>query len=319
MRIPGIGAFSAEEINHALVNRFIVQRLPALVAEKHGNRHAPDALARDAPVGSRRNHVGDALFTPRRIPDHLFDFVERTLPERRRYAFVRNHRSLHADEPLLGGPHDDGIMAAPAVRVGVLEAGGAQERGFFLEKFDDRRVGLEDRQVFIRLSHSTPAERPCVSLAARIVDILNLGQVISLPRSEVVDAMRRRSMDGPGSLIRRNVVRSHAKNAAVQKRMLKRRLLQRAAREERHDISLRCRFTVIFPAHQPRIGDDRRQQSLRDDVSRIRALQSDVLDMRIEGHGLRCRQRPGSRRPDNRVNILARKRGWIAPGSLVSR
>ena len=49
----------------------IVERLVALLAEEDGDRHAPDALAGDAPVGARGDHVGDALFAPGRIPDDL--------------------------------------------------------------------------------------------------------------------------------------------------------------------------------------------------------------------------------------------------------
>ena len=39
-------------------------------------------------------------------------------------AFGGEHRGFHGDEPLLGGAEDDGVVAAPAVRVGVLEVGG---------------------------------------------------------------------------------------------------------------------------------------------------------------------------------------------------
>ena len=46
-------------------------RLAARRAVHGGNRHAPGALARDAPVGPVRHHVEDAVAAPRRDPLHL--------------------------------------------------------------------------------------------------------------------------------------------------------------------------------------------------------------------------------------------------------
>ena len=64
-----------------LVDRWIVERFVALLAQKDRDGHAPDALARDAPVGPGGDHVGDALLAPCRIPDHLLDLIERPLAE----------------------------------------------------------------------------------------------------------------------------------------------------------------------------------------------------------------------------------------------
>ncbi len=62
-----------EELDDAFVDSGIVQRRVALLAEEDRDGHAPDALARDAPVGTRRDHVGDALLAPRRVPLDLLD------------------------------------------------------------------------------------------------------------------------------------------------------------------------------------------------------------------------------------------------------
>ena len=56
-----------------------------------------------------------------------------------------------ADEPLLGGAGDDGVVAAPAVGVGVLEVGGGEERASFFEQLDDDGVGFEDGEAFVGL------------------------------------------------------------------------------------------------------------------------------------------------------------------------
>ena len=63
VRIPGVRAFALKERHDALVQRRIFDRLAALGAEKHRNRHAPDPLPRDAPVGPRRT-----IFEMRSLP-----------------------------------------------------------------------------------------------------------------------------------------------------------------------------------------------------------------------------------------------------------
>ena len=75
--VPGFGAFALEEIDDLAVERGIEDRLTASLAQEDGDGHAPDALAADAPVGARRDHVCDALFAPGRIPDHLVDLFDR--------------------------------------------------------------------------------------------------------------------------------------------------------------------------------------------------------------------------------------------------
>ncbi len=134
--------------------------LAALVAEEDGDGDAPDALAGDAPVGAGGDHVGDALFAPGGVPDDLLDLVEGALAEGGVGAFGRDHRGFHADEPLLGGADDDGVVAAPAVRVGVLEGGGAEECAFFFEEFDDDGVGFEDGEAFVGLGVPPPPNAP---------------------------------------------------------------------------------------------------------------------------------------------------------------
>ena len=56
---------------------------PHFVQSTAGNRHAPRALARDAPVGPVREHVEDAIGAPRRDPlDVPIDGLEAGLPQR---------------------------------------------------------------------------------------------------------------------------------------------------------------------------------------------------------------------------------------------
>ena len=134
-RIPGIGAEAAEEVNHFAIERRIIQRLAATFAQEHGDGHAPDTLARDAPVRPCCNHVGDALFAPGRIPLHFLDLIQRAAAQR-----TARHRRFHRDEPLLGRSEDDGIVAAPAVRIRVLDFFRVHQYAALFQQFDDRLV-----------------------------------------------------------------------------------------------------------------------------------------------------------------------------------
>ena len=119
--VPGLRAFALEQVDDLAIQRGVDDRLVAAFAKEDGDGHAPDALAADAPVGARGDHVGDALLAPGRIPDDLVDLFDGELTESCFRSVGALHRRFERDEPLLGGAEDDGVVAAPAVRVGVLE------------------------------------------------------------------------------------------------------------------------------------------------------------------------------------------------------
>ena len=75
-------------------------------------RHAPVALAGDAPVGAVSNHVGEAAASPFGGEADVLQAVERGLAQ---------SGLIHADEPLRGGAVDGRAVVAPAVRVAVAD------------------------------------------------------------------------------------------------------------------------------------------------------------------------------------------------------
>jgi hypothetical protein len=79
--VPGFDAFALEDFDDLAVERRVEDRLVAAFAQEDGDGHAPDALAADAPVGARGDHVGDALLAPGRVPDHLVDLLDGELAE----------------------------------------------------------------------------------------------------------------------------------------------------------------------------------------------------------------------------------------------
>ena len=233
--VPGVGGLAHEEGDDELVDGGIVERLAAFAAEEDGDGHAPDALAGDAPVGAGGDHVGDAFFAPGGIPGDGFDFFEGALAEGGFGPVGRAHGGFHVDEPLLGGAGDDGVVAAPAVGVGVLEVGGGEERAFFFEQLDDDGVGFEDGEAFVGLG-LVAAEALGVHLAAGVVDILDFGQVVALAGGEVVDAVGGCGVDGAGALVGGDVGGVGAEDGAVEEGVLEGGAVEGGAFEEGEDV-----------------------------------------------------------------------------------
>src|SRR4051794_7015222 len=62
--IPNVGAMLPEELHHVVENRALRERLAAGIAVEDGDGDAPDALARDAPIGTVLDHVVDPFLAP---------------------------------------------------------------------------------------------------------------------------------------------------------------------------------------------------------------------------------------------------------------
>ena len=84
--------------------------LSAILAVKDRNGHAPGALTGEAPVGTMLDHGVDPGFSPGGNPLDRIDFSKALLPQ---------PLFIHGDEPLGGGPENDGLLAPPAMGIGV--------------------------------------------------------------------------------------------------------------------------------------------------------------------------------------------------------
>ena len=111
-RVPDVGGVFGKLAHDRVEVAAIGERVAALLAIEDGDRDAPHALARDAPVGAHGDHVGDALLAPGGVPGDALDGLQ---------GFGPQAVQIHADEPLLGGAEDGRMVAAPAVRIAVLE------------------------------------------------------------------------------------------------------------------------------------------------------------------------------------------------------
>ena len=85
--------------------------------------------------------------------------------------------------------------------------------------------------------------------AAGGVHVAGLVEAVALAGVEVVHAMGRRGVDGAGALVGRDVIRQHAEDGAVEKRMLEGGALQLRAfesvRSPQQTRDCRPRFTAV--------------------------------------------------------------------------
>src|SRR5262249_56551594 len=168
-------------------------------------------LARDAPVGPRRDHVADALLAPRGIPAHLLDGFERLL--------AKAPLAVEGDEPLLGGAEDEGVLAAPADRVGVRLLARLDEHALLAHEVDDRGVRLEYLLAREVLDLGQEAAR-LVHRAVDVEPVADAGQV-------VVPAVAWRGVHDPRARVEGDVVREDARRVAVDPGMAEAQTLER--------------------------------------------------------------------------------------------
>ena len=110
MSPPCIGAFLFKPVSNSIDGSFVNQMLAAFVAIEDGNRNAPNTLTADAPVMAVTNHVVDALLAPGGNPFYIVsNSLQGVITE-----------AINGCEPLGGCTEDDGVLAAPAVCVLVL-------------------------------------------------------------------------------------------------------------------------------------------------------------------------------------------------------
>src|SRR6267378_1005224 len=144
-------------------DRLVGDGFRATRAIEDGNRHAPNALARDAPIGPALEHVAHAIDAPRGNPLHTLDLLQRGLAQRscfRSFDKILSEvaavpsvlilldnsarSAVHRDEPLRRRAKNYRIMAAPAVRITVLVVLCEKQNAALAHEIDDFRVRLEN-------------------------------------------------------------------------------------------------------------------------------------------------------------------------------
>src|SRR5476651_35004 len=172
-------------------------QLAAFLVQEERDRHAPVALAGDAPVRAVGNHRVQARLAPGRDELGVFDRFDRALAQ----GFAAGRLFVHADKPLRGGAVDQRGLVAPAVHVAVGDGFGVQQRTDFSQLVDDRRVGLEDELATEELQG-----RRVHAVALHWVDDVVVDQAVLLADHEVVYAIGRRAVNHTGAGAQFNVL-----------------------------------------------------------------------------------------------------------------
>src|SRR5580704_12291316 len=73
MSEPGVGAFAFKKRQNMAQHGGVLQLSAASVTIKNDQRHAPEALTRNAPIGTSGDHLPHAIVTPGREPLYFVD------------------------------------------------------------------------------------------------------------------------------------------------------------------------------------------------------------------------------------------------------
>ena len=274
------------------------QRCPvARRAVERRDRHAPRPLARDAPVGAIRHHVADPLLAPRGKPLDAGDGVERPLPQL---------TAVEGDEPLRGGEEDDRIVAAPAVRVRMLDVGPLPQPAVLGKCCFHMRIRFED-------AHSPEPLHVVGELAARPdrrVDV----QVVLDPGVEVVGAVARSGVDRARSLLESDVVGQYGDRVTLVQRVAEPKALELGPPQPR-ERSSQAAAGFLGDASGQRLGNDYRACL----SFRARRLERRVGHLGVKGDGQIGRDGPRGRRPDqDSGGAVGQRRGQRAePGPAL--
>src|SRR5262249_23846769 len=272
---PGVGPLALEDVRDVRAQGLAGDRLAARLAVARDPRHAPAARARDAPVRPRRDHVRDPPAAPAGYPAHARDLGERAAAEL---------GPLHADEPLLGRPEDDRVLAPPAVRIAVAHGLGGDETAARPEVLDDARIGVED-------AHALPL-RDVGGGATPLVDRCQHVEAVADARLVVLLAVAGRGVDEPRASLERDVLGEHDGHGAIEPGMPAAGPVERRTGETGADRA----------AAEPR--RERGQERRSDDQRAAAELGRYVLVLRMDRDSEARGERPRRRRPDRRRGVV---------------
>ena len=238
--------------NHAHQFHRARMRLAGFAMHEQRDRHAPGALAADAPVRAAFHHAGDARLAPGRVPLHVLDGGQR---------IAAQVGLLHRDEPLRRGAEHHRRAMTPAMRIAVLQLEEGKQGTAFAQHLDDGVVGFPDMQAgqdqFAcrrrgRQVHTASVDR--IHLRGGVF----LDQAVFLADHEVFLAMARRGVHGTGTVFGGDVVTQDHRDLAVGvERMVQHHTFQRTAlgmrmhHEIGNPVALRSTLSQGSSQHQP--------------------------------------------------------------------
>ena len=245
-------------------------------------RRSPIAVAADAPILHMLKPVAEAS-----LADALGNPVDRVIV---RNQLVTHRR--HLDEPRLTRIINERRIAAPAMRIAVLENGRLEEQPLLLQILQDQRIGVLDKDA-----------RPVRVLRhfALRINELHERHVVLAAHAIIVLAERRRRMDDARAVGRRDVVVADDEKRlflnfplGIRIERLIVAVLQLLALHACED------FALALDAVK-----DRMNKRFREIVDRIADAQLHIIHLGIDAEAEIRRQRPRRRRPCEKVRVLA--------------
>src|SRR5438128_5951964 len=284
---PDVGTVLLDQLGDMLDDRRRDEDLAASLARESRDRHAPHALAGEAPVRPFLDHAVDAIAAARREPSYYVDLLK---------CFLSEVILYHRDEPLIGGAEDHGILAPPAMRVGVHEGPLPEQDARRLELLHDQPVLLEDVlplpfRGFVR----EPAliVHGCQDFQRRLDHCL-IVRVVVLERQLVVFLpVSRRDVHAPRALIQGDELAEQDRRGALRRRAAAAQALEPA----QLDPSLPDAQTAVT-GKAAGLGH-RIDQLLRNHQHLVPDPYERIVEVRMQADGLVGGQRPRRGRPDH--------------------
>ena len=262
---------------------FIQQHLAGLAVIKHRDRHAPGALARDAPIAPVLHHRLDAIATAGGHPAHLLNRRQGLLAKRR-----------HRGEPLLGGTENRRFTGAPVVGIPVLVALFGQQHPRIPQGRDDGAIGI--------LEHIQPGERPRLRRQdAVLIHRTQHRQTVLAPGVEIIDAMAGGGVHQARARLHRDVIAPHQhRRGAIEQGMAVLDAGQFAALEGHQGLEVQS-GGVAQALHQVQ----GHQQIAGCLLGRPPVAAEGVVQVAVHRHRQVGGQGPGGRGPDGHEYLLA--------------
>ncbi|MNM88777.1 hypothetical protein D3C81_1010000 [compost metagenome] len=288
-RIPDIdaaGLHAVGDLLHQLDGARM--RLAGFAMGEQCDRHAPGALAADAPVRAAIDHAADARLAPAREPAHVVD---------RGHRVAAQVGLVHRDEPLRRGAEHHRRLVAPAMRVAVLDLDECQQRTGGAQRIDDQRLRLPQvhaGQLDLtgrrrrRQIHATTIDR--IDLASVVL----IHQPVLLADHEILLTVTGRGMHRTGTVFVGDVVTVEQRDVAVGVERMRQQLLF-----QRRTLGMTVHDQLGHAVAGQRTLGQRRSQHQPARLAVVgRAFGQHVVDIRPQRHRQRSRQRPRRGGPD---------------------
>ena len=272
---PSIRALFTKEARYGINAFLIANGLFAVLAVEYGNGQAPMTLTGNAPIGTLTHHRLDALAAPLRQPLHLIAGIGSLV-----------FKGIYRAEPLRCCTEDNGSLAAPAVRVLVLDLLTCKQCAAFLHISKDSTVALI-------VAHA--CKLTCLgSLVATVINGNKNINVIAAAGLIVIRTKAGRSVHTARTAIHGNVISIYNGRKTVKEGMLCRHVFK--------ILTLHRKDHLILRNAADRHGFCK--QRLGNDIARaVCRLCHNVGFIGIQGNGNIAGQGPGSGRPDHKIGI----------------